>query len=92
MILPRLIIWPSMLWLVLWLILMGNTPVDASGNVNPQAYTVLESRRPDLGILKETASIAGACSIVTAIIWASGLVAAARYKFLGRRNGQCGEP
>ena len=91
MILPK-IIWPPLLWLVLWLILMGNSPMEGATTEEPQTYAVSQPRQMDLGVLKEAASIGGTCSIITATIWACGLVAAARYNYLGRRNKQCGTP
>ena len=79
MILPTRYIWPSLIWILLWLLLMGNTPMEASEAVSVQPRPV------DLGILKEAALIGGICSIITAIIWATGLTTAARYKHLGRK-------
>ena len=90
MILPK-IIWPSLLWFVLWLILMANTPMEASVYEATQVPALVQTCQPDLGVLKEAATIGGACSIITATIWACGLVAAARYKYTGKERRPCGQ-
>jgi len=86
-------IWNPIVWLLLWLTLMSNNPLEASTQeqVQPPPQVYAQTTSPDLGILKEAALIGGACSIVTAIIWAFGLTTTARYKYIGRRNSSCGD-
>jgi hypothetical protein len=90
MILPKIIA-PSLLWFILWLVLMANTPMEASGQECAEAQAMVQTRQPDLGVIKDAALIGGTCSIITATIWACGLVAAARYKYLERRTSSCGD-
>jgi len=86
-------IWNPIVWLLLWLTLMSNNPLEASTQeqVQPAPKVYTQTTSPDLGILKQAALIGGACSIITATIWAFGLTTAARYKYLGRRNSSCGD-
>ena len=90
---PPNLIWNPIVWFLLWFTLMSNNPLEAATQEQaqsaPQVYA--QTTSPDLGILKEAALIGGACSIVTAIIWAFGLTTTARYKYLGRRNSSCGD-
>ena len=85
-------IWNPIVWLVLWLTLMSNNPLEASTQelVQPAPQVYAQTTSPDLGILKEAALIGGACSIITATIWAVGLTTTARYKYIGRRKS-CGD-
>jgi len=86
-------IWNPLVWFLLWLTLMSNNPLEASTQEQeqPAPQACAQTTSPDLGILKEAALIGGACSIITAIIWAFGLTTTARYKYLGRRNSSCGD-
>ena len=86
-------IWNPIVWFLLWLTLMSNNPLEASTQeqVQPAPKVYTQTTSPDLGILKEAALIGGACSIITATIWAFGLTTTARYKYIGRRNSSCGD-
>ena len=86
-------IWNPIMWFLLWLTLMSNNPLEASTQepVEKAPKVCAQTTSPDLGILKEAALIGGACSIITAIIWAFGLTTTARYKYLGRRSSSCGD-
>lgn len=85
-------IWKPLLLLIVWYFLMMEIPIAVEASESNKPSAVVGPRQLDLEKLRDAAAIGGVSSILTATIWSVGLVASARYKFLGRRNGQCGEP